>query len=58
MIHDCYIKHNICKKKIPPPRPSRHSFGDLYGVTLRTVPQACFQGLVGGGGGGGNSREP
>ena len=29
---------------IPPPGPSRRSFGDPYGVTLRTLQQACFQG--------------
>ena len=28
---------------LPPGRSSRRSFGDLYGVTLRTLPQACFQ---------------
>ena len=45
-----YIISLLVKKKIkivpiiPPPGPSRRSFGELYGVILRTLPQACFQG--------------
>ena len=43
---DYYIKHNTYRivPIISPPRPSCCSFSDLYGLTLRTLPQACFQG--------------